>query len=78
MTDNKTVTVRLESMYGSVKKHVFLWITPKICEMTVVDLSAMQKKKKIHLCHLEIIKLVELAEFDSFIGSDYFETSFTT
>ena len=34
--DRNTVTVCLKSMHGSVKKHLFLWITPKICEITVV------------------------------------------
>ena len=37
VTDSKTVTVCQESMDGSVKKRVFLWTIPKICEMTAVD-----------------------------------------
>ena len=60
-------------MQGSVKKHVFLWKTPKICEMRVVDLSPMPKKKNHHLCELKIIKLVEHGEFDLFFIRDYFE-----
>ena len=33
VTDSKTVIVRIES----VKKHVVLWTTPKMCEMTAID-----------------------------------------
>ena len=56
VTDSKTVTVRLESIDGSVKKCVFLWTTPKICEMTAVDW------KLDHLRDLEIEKPVEHGE----------------
>nr|XP_058947541.1 uncharacterized protein LOC131775445 [Pocillopora verrucosa] len=56
VTDNKTVTVRLESIDESVKKCVFLWTTPKICEMTAVDW------KLDHLRDLEIEKPVEHGE----------------
>lgn len=56
VTNNKTVTVRLESIDGSVKKCVFLWTTPKICEMTAVDW------KLDHLRDLEIEKPVEHGE----------------
>ena len=44
VTDSKTVTVRLESIDGSLKKSVFLWTTPKICEMTAVDWSPNARK----------------------------------
>ena len=37
VTDSKTVTVCQESMNGRVKKRVFLWTIPNICEMTAVD-----------------------------------------
>ena len=33
----KTIIVRLERVDRSVKKHVFLWTTPKMCEMTAID-----------------------------------------
>ena len=42
VTDRKTVTACLESMDGSVKKRIFLWTTPKICEMTAVDCMVTQ------------------------------------
>ena len=70
MTDSKTVTVCLESMDGSVKKRVFLWTTPKICEMTAVDWSSNVRKLD-HLRDLEIRKPVEHGEVDVLIGSDY-------
>ena len=57
VTDSKTVTVCLESMDGSVKKRVFLWITPKICKMTAVDWS-LNAKKLDHLHDLQIRKPV--------------------
>ena len=53
---SKTVTVRLESIDGSVKKCVFMWTTPKICEMTAVDW------KLDHLRDLDIEKPVEHGE----------------
>lgn len=56
VTNSKTVTVHLESIDGSVKKCVFLWTTPKICEMTAVDW------KLDHLRDLEIEKPVEHGE----------------
>lgn len=54
--DNKIVIVCLESIDGSVKKCVFLWIIFKICEMIVVDW------KLDYFCDLEIEKLVEYGE----------------
>ena len=72
MTDSKTVTVRVESMDGRVKKQVFLWTTPKICEMTAVDWSSSARKLE-HLRDLDILKPVEHGEVDLLIGSDYYE-----
>ena len=72
MTDSKTVTVRVESMDGRVKKQVFLWTTPKICEMTAVDWSSSARKLE-HLRDLDILKPVEHGEGDLLIGSDYYE-----
>ena len=72
VTDSKTVTVCLESMDGSVKKPVFLWTTPKICEMTAVDWSPNARKLD-HLRDLESRKPVEHVEVDVLIGSDYYE-----
>ena len=72
MTDSKTVTVRVESMDGRVKKQVFLWTTPKICEMTAVDWSSSARKLE-HLRDLDILKPVEHEEVDLLIGSDYYE-----
>ena len=71
VTDSKTITVCLQSMDGSVKKRVFLWTTPKICERTAVDWSPNTRKLD-HLCDLEIRKLVEHGEVDVLIGSDYY------
>ena len=72
MTDSKTVTVRVECMDGRVKKQVFLWTTPKICEMTAVDWSSSARKLE-HLRDLDILKPVEHGEVDLLIGSDYYE-----
>ena len=72
VTDSKTVTVRLESIDGSVKKSVFLWTTPKIFEMTAVDWSPNARKLD-HLRDLEIKKPVEHGEVDVLLGSDYYE-----
>ena len=72
VTDSKTVTVCLESMDRSVKKRVFLWTTPKICEMTAVDWSPNARKLD-HLRDLEIRKPVEHGRVDVLIGSAYYE-----
>ena len=72
VTDSKTVTVRLESIDGCVKKCVFLWTTFKICEVTEVDWSPNVRKLD-HLHDLEIEKPVEHREVDVLIGSDYYE-----
>ena len=72
VTDSKTVTVRLESIDGSLKKSAFLWTTPKICEMTAVDWSPNARKLD-HLRDLEIEKPVEHGEVDVLLGSDYYE-----
>ena len=72
VTDSKTVTACLESMDGSVKKRVFQWTTPKICEMTAVDWSPNARTLD-QLRDLEIRKLVEHEEVDVLIGSDYYE-----
>lgn len=70
VTDSKTVTVRLESIDGCVKKCVFLWTTFKICEVTEVDWSPNVTKLD-HLHDLEIEKPVEHRKVDVLIGSDY-------
>ena len=72
VTDSKTVTVCLESIDGSIKKRVFLWTTPKICEMTAVNWSPNARKLD-HLRDLEIRKPVEHGEVYVLIGSDYYE-----
>ena len=72
VTDSKTVTACLESMDGCIKKRVFLWTTPKICEMTAVDWSRNARTLD-HLRDLEIRKPVEHEEVNVLIGSDYFE-----
>ncbi|PFX12456.1 hypothetical protein AWC38_SpisGene23585 [Stylophora pistillata] len=72
VTDSQTVIVRLESIDGSVKKCVFLWTTPKICEMTAADWSPNSRKLD-HLRDLEIEKPVEHGEVDVLIGSEYYE-----
>ena len=72
MTHRKTVTTCLERMDGSVKKRVFLWTTPKICEMTAVDWSPNARPLD-HLRDLEIRKPVQHQEVDVLIGSDYYE-----
>lgn len=75
MIDSKIVIVCLESMDGSVKKCVFLWIIFKICEMIVVD-WLFNVRKLDYFCDLEIRKLVEYGEVDVLIGSDYYEEFF--
>ena len=72
VTDSKTVTACLESMDGCIKERVFLWTTPKICEMTAVDWSRNARTLD-HLRDLEIRKPVEHEEVNVLIGSDYYE-----
>ena len=58
LTESKTVTVYLDGKDGSVRKRVYLWTTPKICEMTAVD-SSPNARKLDYLRDLEIRKPVE-------------------
>ena len=71
VTDTKTVTACLENMGESVKKRVFLWTTPKICETTAVEWS--RNARTLDHRHLEKMKPVEHEEVDLLIGSDYYE-----
>ena len=70
----KTVIVCLVRVDRSVKKHVFLWTIPKMCEMTAIDWQYYPNAREInHLCYLEIIRPVENGEVKLLIGNDHYE-----
>ena len=66
VTDSKIVTACLENMDESVKKRVFLWTTPKICEITAVEWSP--NARTLDHRDLEKMKPVEHEEVDALIG----------
>ena len=57
-----------------VKKHVFLWTTPKMREMTAIDWQHYPNAREIdHLRYLEIMKPVRNGEVKLLIGNDHYE-----